>query len=409
MFLGSTRARLPPATSGSRKDPESSAVRTLPRSSGRVPLARLSLAYDWKRYLPAVLAVAFAGLLLIVQLGLLLGMFSTTSVIVDRAAADLWVVDKHTQSFDLAREMASRVEMRLRAHPDVAAIQTMNATTGDWRRPEGGAVLIYITGFDIRADSLSMPSTFDPQLRRAIAPFGHVIVDEIDLQKLGVKIGDTAEINRKRVTVAATTTGMRAIGGANVFASQATVRWLAGESNPANSAYYLIRVTPDADIMQVRAELQAAADQLEYRVMLPEELSIMSQSYWLLESGSGAGFGFATILGLLVGVAITSQTLRAAVLSSLREYATLRALGVSIADLRAVVIEQSAWIGLAGMGLAGILTGCVYLAALAADVAVQFPWWSIAITAAFTLFVALLSGYLSLKPLYATEPAELLR
>jgi ABC-type antimicrobial peptide transport system permease subunit len=59
--------------------------------------------------------------------------------------------------------------------------------------------------------------------------------------------------------------------------------------------------------------------------------------------------------------------------------------------------------------VAGVLTGCVYLTATATGVAVQFPWWSIAVTAAFTLFVALLSGYLSLKPLYATEPAELLR
>ena len=381
----------------------------LPPSSGRVSLARLSLIYEWKRYLAAVLAVAFSGLLLLVQLGLLLGMFGTVTTVVDKAPADLWVVGRGTQSFDLAREMPARVEMRLRAHPDVAAVQTMTSGAGDWRRPDGGGVLVYLTGIDITRQSLSLPSTFSEHDRRALEPLGAVIVDEVDLGKLGVKIGDTVEINRKRATVAATTTGMRAIGGANVFGSQATVRWLLGESAPLGSAYYLLRLNPAADIATVQAELQAAARALGYRIMKPNELSVMSQLYWLLESGSGAGFGFATILGLMVGVAITSQTLRAAVLSAIREYATLRALGVSLGALRAVVIEQSAWIGAAGLAITGALTALVALIAHAVGIAVLFPWWSIIAATLFTLSVALLSGYLSLKPLYATEPAELLR
>jgi putative ABC transport system permease protein len=120
------------------------------------------------------------------------------------------------------------------------------------------------------------------------------------------------------------------------------------------------------------------------------------------------GFLFSTLLGLAVGVAITSQTLRAAVLGSLREYATLRALGVPLAALRAVVLEQSFWIGLAGLAVTAI-AAALLLSAAASVVAIAVPWWAAVGTAAFTLLVALGSGMLSLGPLLKTEPAELLR
>lgn len=62
-----------------------------------VSLAKLSLIYEWRRFMPAVQAVAFAGLLMMVQLGLLLGMFSTVSVVVERARGSLGGVPEYTQ------------------------------------------------------------------------------------------------------------------------------------------------------------------------------------------------------------------------------------------------------------------------------------------------------------------------
>lgn len=378
--------------------------------SGRVSLARASLRHEWKRYLAAVLAVAFAGLLVIVQLGLLIGMFATSTQVVDKARADLWVVEGKTQSFDLARAMPARIEMRLRAHPEVVTVQTLAFAGGDWRGPGGGKVLVMVTGFDVTDGSLGLPHDFDPATRRALREVGAVVVDEVDLGKLGVAIGDTAEINGRRVRVVGTTSGMRAIGGANIFASKATVASLsAAEKGPETEGYFLIRLADPSRIETVQRELQALSLPEEFLVLRPDELSAMTQLYWLVESGAGAGFGFSAVLGLLVGVAITSQTLRGALLASIREYATLRALGVPARALRRVVMEQSFWVGVAGLVVTALTTWAVAALADAATVAVAFPWWTIAGTALFTVSVALVSGLFSLGPLYRTEPAELLR
>ena len=50
-----------------------------------------TLWYERQRYLPAVLAVAFSCLLIALQCGLLLGLFSITSIPIDESSADIWV------------------------------------------------------------------------------------------------------------------------------------------------------------------------------------------------------------------------------------------------------------------------------------------------------------------------------
>ena len=388
-----------------------SAVARAPATArGRVSLARRSLIYEWKRYLAAVLAVAFSGLLVLVQLGLLLGMLSTFTAVVDQAGADLWVVEGRTESFDLAREMPRRYEMRLRTHPEVTSVQSLAFGWTDWRRPDGGRVTIYVIGLDVGPGSLSLPRSFDEGLRRALEPDGNVVVDAADLGKLGVRVGDTAEVSGHRVRVAGITHGLRAIGGANVFLSRATAATILDETFSSDrSAYFLLRLREPARAEQVLRELQPAGDPPPYRVMHPAQLSALSQAYWLFESGAGASFAFSTLLGLVVGIAITSQTLRSAILGALREYAMLRALGVPLRALRAVVLVQAFWVGLVGVGITGILTLVVVAVAAALEIPISLPLWSVAAAMLLTLVVALISGLLALAPLRDTEPAELLR
>jgi putative ABC transport system permease protein len=178
--------------------------------------------------------------------------------------------------------------------------------------------------------------------------------------------------------------------------------------DPEGVSYVLVGLAADADPGLAKADLEAMAGGA-FKPITAVELSAMSQLYWLLESGTGAGFLFSTGLGLLVGVAIASQSLRAAMLASLREYATLRALGIPLAALRHVVLEQSFWIGAAGLATTLVLTSAVWAAATAGDVAIAVTWWAVLSTSALTLGVSLVSGLLSLGPLLRTEPADLLR
>src|SRR6185369_3167430 len=70
-----------------------------------VSYALQTLWYDRQRYLPGVLAVAFSCLLIALQCGLLLGLFSVTSIPIDMSNADIWVTHPLVASVDLGHPL----------------------------------------------------------------------------------------------------------------------------------------------------------------------------------------------------------------------------------------------------------------------------------------------------------------
>src|ERR1700752_576505 len=62
-----------------------------------------TLWHERQRYLPGVLAVAFSALLIALQCGLLMGLFSITSIPIDNTRADVWVGAPQVLSVDLGR------------------------------------------------------------------------------------------------------------------------------------------------------------------------------------------------------------------------------------------------------------------------------------------------------------------
>ena len=84
----------------------SSAARTAP-AARRVALP-YSLAILWRgkqKFLSAALAVAFSALLINLQCGLLLGIFSLTSIPIDHSRADIWMGSPRLLSVDLGEPM----------------------------------------------------------------------------------------------------------------------------------------------------------------------------------------------------------------------------------------------------------------------------------------------------------------
>lgn len=376
-----------------------------------ISLARLTLLREWRRFLPAVLAVGFAGLLVLMQLVLLLGIFRTVSVYIDRSAADLWVGYPETKSVDLARNLSARNEVFLRSHTDVLTVEAYLWSNGDLRRADGSAALATVVGIDPRPGALALAHALTIADRRALDEPETVLVDVSSLANLRTRIGDTLALNGRRVKVVGLTRGLNSIGGANIVTSLVTARAVATSDpgDPDTVGYFLVKLRDPAAAARVRDELAPRGIDPPYTVWTAADFSKISQLYWLLESGLGLGFAFSGGIGLLIGIVITSQTLKAVIQTSIREYATLRALGVSVGSLRLVVLEQSAWVGVIGVTITSLIAVAIIQLATANHILVAAPWWAFAGTAAFMLTIAVTSGALSLRVLNQSEPATLLR
>ncbi len=380
-----------------------------------ISLARATLRFEWRRFLPALLSVAFAGVLMLVQLGLLLGMFGTVSVLVDQADARLWVTSPETQSFDESRDIPVRIATLLRTDPAVIGTDVLRTYDAEWRNGSEVRVGVVLVGLTPDPHAPSCPRPLQAALCAALAEPMAVVVDRAEADKLAATVGGLAEVNGHRVRIVGIASGLRAIGATFVFASAKTVRAVAEppstDAGPGieTATFLLARLKPGADAAAVRDALQPLLRRESFHVWTADEFSGATQRYWLLESGVGAGFLFSSLLGLVIGVVITSQTLRAAILASLREYATFRAIGVSSRKLGGVVLEQSLWIGLAGAIATVLLSLLIAGLAQAFYVPLKLTLLSMIAAAAIGLVTAAVSGVLALRELYRLEPAELLR
>lgn len=376
-----------------------------------VALARKTLVYEWRRFLPAILAVGFAGLLQLLQAALVLGIFGSASVYITGSSADLWAGYPGTQSVNLGRSIDAGVEMRLRMDPAVTAVEPFHWVDADWRGPnDTGGVSVFVSGINTRPDGMLFAHALSPALRARLNEPDAVVVDRADLDSLGVGIGDTAVINGHRVRVVGVSNGLRALGGVNVVASLATAAQLDTDpSNATRMTYFVARLRDPAQADEVAARLRGDRAFGSYDVWTAGSFARRSQLYWMFDTGAGAGVLFLAGIVFLVGAVITSQTLVAAVIGSVREYATLNALGVGVGALRKVVMEQAFWVGALGLLGSTVLGGIALALARSRSVPVALGPWTTLACLALCMGLAIVSGLAAMRSLRRADPATLLR
>lgn len=368
--------------------------------------ALATLWHERQRFLPGILATAFSALLIVVQCGLLLGLFAITSIPIDHSAADVWVGSPQVLSVDLGRPMPERYRQRVAAQPEVERTEVFLQGFMHWTKPNGGSELCIVIGVRLGDDALGAPRELTPALRAKLAEPGAVIVDEGELSRLGVRgVGAVAEITNQRVHVVGMVHGWRSLSGPYVFCSVPTARRLLRMS-PEQTTYVLARCRYSADGPAVVERLRSYGTMSAFT---SADFSVRSRLHWLTKTKAGVALGLAAALGLLVGAVVTSQTLYAATVGSLREYAVLRALGVPRWRMGMAVMAQSFWVGMFGLMVAAPAALALREAARATSVPVLLPSWLLSAAAAITLATALASGMAALRSLRLIEPALLLR
>jgi putative ABC transport system permease protein len=374
-------------------------------------MASYSLAMLWyerQRYLPGVLAVAFSALLIALQCGLLLGLFSITSIPIDHTHAHVWMGAPKVLSVDLGRPIAETTLARMGVQPEIERCEIYLQGFAFWAKPNGGNELCMVIGSRLSPDSLGKIDQLTPEQCGLLAEEGTVIIDESDVERLGVKgVGSVAEISGHPVRIVSLTRGLKSLAGPYVLCSIPTARKRLPVQQGQTTTYVLGRCYNEVDAPKVVERLKQYSDVSAFTA---RDFSRRTQMHWLTKTKAGAALGYAAALGLLVGAVVTSQTLYAATIASLREYAVLQALGIPRWRMALMVVSQSFWIGIIGIALA---FPAVYGLAWAADdlmnVQIALPWWLQTAAAVVTLLMALFSGLFALRSLRQIEPATLLR
>jgi putative ABC transport system permease protein len=375
----------------------------------RTPYSLLLLGRERGRYLPAVLAVAFCAQLNILQWGVLFGTLSVLSVPIDRSRADVWVASRDVQSLELGHPIPEAWRTRVASQPGVERTEVYLFGFAYWNKPTGGAQVCCLVGAQMGEGSLGALADLTPSMRMRLAEPGAVVVDESELERLGVRgVGDSGEVFGHRVTVVGLVHGFKSVGGPYVFCSLRTARMVSPmfQQKPHDTMYLLARCRDPGEAGELVRRLREYPD---LSAFTREEFSRRTQRYWLTQTNAGIGMGCTAGLALFVGLVVTSQTLYAATAASLREYAVLRALGIPRWRMAALVLAQSFWVGLFGVALAMPVIFTLGACANFAGARVLLPSWLFAVGNGLTMTMALLSGLAALRSLRLVEPITLLR
>jgi putative ABC transport system permease protein len=331
-----------------------------------------TLTADRRKLLTALVGVVFSVVLVNVQGGLFLGLLRKASLLVDEAGADIWVGHRWMHSVDFPEDIPRRWIDRIRGAQGVKRAEPYLFGYGTITLPQGFEPIVLV-GCEESSLLGNAWSLYDGRPEAIREPYG-VIVDYFDADKLGdPQLGDLREIGGKQVRVVARSEGILGFSVTPyVFTTIDRAYSLLHKPRDLCS-YFLVCVDEGADPRQVCRSISARLP--EAGVYTKEEYAQMSIQYWLKRTGLGISFGAATVLGLVVGMVVVSQTLYARVLDSLEEFATLKAMGASDWQLGAILFLQAAIIAALG-SVVGLVISTVICRSFGSPRApIIIPWY----------------------------------
>jgi len=378
-------------------------------------LALATLLYEWKRYSAAMAALAFSGLLVLAQVGMFTGIVHGITATIDRSRADILVLaPKNEALIDSGPDgLPARIEPQIYLNPEVVEVGSLDGDGARWvNTPEPGKkqVTTYVNTFDVdpRVGAVTLPVDYPESVRLALLEPYAVVIDKTAQGTLGTHLGAAATMNGKTVHVRALLENYPNVNQPVVYMSRDTMRLLGMGPKNNKTGPLLVRLRDPAKTQAVVDQLNAVSHGA-YRAWTRAELAKANEGALMKEQIIGIFLGFSLFLGLLIGVGITSQTLRGAILASIKEFASLRALGVSMGSLSLIVLELSVWVGLAGLFFTALFTFGVYLLGSKFGMPMGFPIpWVVTVVILLSV-ISILSGLFSLGVLKKSQPADLLR
>ncbi len=373
----------------------------------------------------AVMALALSGLLVLAMTGVFIGIGKGFTATIERSSADIIIMQPGATSLMGGPSGVPRRFIPLAyRNPQVIEVQPLDGAGGSFQsvknvdptmsqaeRARQGAPkqeFVQASIIDTTPGAVTIPTDYSQELVDALRQPYTVAIDETAVTKLGVKLGDRALYNGQTVTVVGITRGYPNMMQANIVMSRDTLRMLGQADTGPRVGPLMIKLRDPAQATVVAAQLNALGDG-QWKAWTRQELADANAGAMFEEGILVIIIGGCVVLGTIIGVAITWQTLRGAIMANIKEFASLRALGVGMGSLNRIVMELSFWVGLVGVAAAIGLTLLVQMLAMANAVIIALPPILLLIVGGGLVVIAMLSGLLSLGILKNSQPADLLR
>ena len=382
----------------------------------KTPLGLLQLKHDKARLITALSGIAFADILLFMQLGFLNALFDGSILLHRGLKADLVVMNPQALNMTELSTFPRRRLYQAMDVPGVASAEALYINSVQWKNPQTRQkTSVMVIGMNVERpafefpevnqnlDQIKLPDTFLFD-RASRGEYSEAIAASEQGQTV------TTEIERRTITVGGLFTLGASFGAdATLISSEQNFLRLFPKRQPGTVSLGLIRLQPDADITQVKNALNNYFAELEdVRVMTIEEFIDFEKTYWAGNRPVGIVFGFGAVIGFVVGVVIVYQILSTDVNDHMAEYATFKAMGYRNSYLLGIVFEEAIILAVCGFipGL-GISLGLYTLVRKATALPVYLTLLRATGVFIATLVMCTISGAIATRKLQSADPADI--
>jgi putative ABC transport system permease protein len=376
-------------------------MRLLQSLLGRTPLGWLQLVHHPMRLTMAIAGVAFAVVLVFMQLGFMNMLFDTTVMFHRQIKADIVLVNPVARNLIDIRTFPRRRLIQALGVEGVADGDAMHIAQINWVKP-GTRDRGIILAFGVRSDFDAFKTAGVSEQQSILALPGTALFDtgsRGDFRSFSQSIRDSArpttEISGKTITFEGTFRLGASFGSeGSIIVSDQTF-------------FAMIRVLPGYDPEDVARRISAVVAGEDVKVMTINQFISESRNFLVKESPIAYIFSFGVIMGLVVGTVIVIQILSTDVQDHLPEYATFKAMGFTNRSLLSIVYEQSTILTVFGF-IPGFLIalGLYELVRRGVSMPITMPLDRVLTVFALTAAMCLIAGTIALRRVSKADPAE---
>ena len=380
---------------------------------GRLPIGWLQLTHSRTRFAAALAGVAFANVLVFVQLGIMNSMAIATMKPYGFFNADIMISASDSNAIAEGGNVARQWLFQALADPEVASGTGIYIANVNWARKDKTLGLttfgIDPTLPDYLSDAMaSKSSTLQLQNAGILDMFSRGLPRE-EAAAIRPQSPVSFEVSGKTLTLYDTFQGGGGFGGDGfMMVSDQTFLTLFPARQSSAPDHILLKTLPGADPEKVAARLRDLVSDKTLRVRSYAQAAADDLNYQQTKRPTGIIFGFGVIIGILVGIVIVYQVLSTDVADHLSEYATFKAMGYRQGFFLGIVFEEALILAVLGF-VPGVVVATGLLAGM--KTATTLPLAMTVEMAAMVFFGTLaacsLSGAIATRRLAAADPADL--
>ncbi len=379
-----------------------------------MPLAWLQLTREKPRLLVALAGIAFADILMFMQLAFQEALFESNVRLHSSLAGEIVLINPQSNAVNFLESFSERRLYQSLAFKEVASVHPIYIGLTEWKNPQTHKLaevqviganprkqIFDLPGVQQHLEQIKMPDVmlFDRGSREEFGPIaadfnrGKTIKTEVGGRQ--IKVGGIIEL------------GASFGSDGNLITSDLNFLRLFKERKQGLINIGLIKLNSGVDTKLIVENLREYLPQ-DIQVLSKQEFIQKEKDYWAKSTPIGFIFTLGTIMGFIVGTVIVYQILYSEVSDHLAEYATLKAMGYTQIYLLFVVFQEAlilASLGyIPGFGFAIIQYN---LARNATLLPIYMTVGRALIVLLLTILMCFISGAIAVRKLRAADPADI--